>query len=102
MGTLLWVGSTPGAYSITKPASGPRILMAVVEKQRTGNASNGIMLVRPTLSGAGELDVENANDGDFIRFDAATGHFKDVYANKLVASAEAPNDNKNNDIWFDI
>jgi hypothetical protein len=102
VGTLLWVGSTPGAYSITKPASGPRILMAVVEKQRTGNASNGIMLVRPTLSGAGELDVENANDGDFIRFDAATGHFKDVYANKLVASAEAPNDNKNNDIWFDI
>jgi hypothetical protein len=101
-GTLLWVGSTPGSYTTTKPALGPRILMAVVEKQRTGNANNGIMLVRPTLSGAGELDVENANDGDFIRFDAATGHFKDVYANKVVVSENEPNDNKSNDLWFDI
>jgi hypothetical protein len=101
-GTLLWVGSTPGAYTTTKPTSGPRILMAVVEKQRTGNASNGIMLVRPTLSGAGELDVENATDGDFLRFDAATGHYKNVEASKLLASQDAPTENKNNDIWFDI
>ena len=50
VGTLLWVGNTPGSYTTTKPTSGPRILMAVVEKQSTGNASNGIMLVRPTLS----------------------------------------------------
>jgi hypothetical protein len=101
-GTLLWVGSTPGAYTTTKPVSGPRILMAVVEKQRTGNASNGIMLVRPTLSGAGELDVDNATDADFLRFDLATGHYKNIKANKVVASAEAPNDNKAHDIWFDL
>lgn len=102
VGTLLWVGSTPGAYSITKPTSGPRILMAVVEKQRTGNASNGVMLVRPTLSGAGEFDIDSATDADFLRFDAATGHYKNVAANKLVTSIDAPNNNKNNDIWFDI
>jgi hypothetical protein len=102
VGTLLWVGSTPGAYSITKPASGPRILMAVVEKQRTGNASNGIMLVRPTLSGAGELDVDNATDADFLRFDSDTGHYKNIKANKLVVSDDAPDQNKSNDIWFDI
>jgi len=102
VGTLLWVGSTPGAYSITKPTSGPRILMAVVEKQRTGNASNGIMLVRPTLSGAGELDVDNATDADFLRFDSDTGHYKNIKANKLVVSDDAPDQNKSNDIWFDI
>jgi hypothetical protein len=102
VGTLLWVGSTPGTYSITKPASGPRILMAVVEKQRTGNASNGIMLVRPTLSGAGELDVDNATDADFLRFDSNTGHYKNIKANKLVVSDNAPDQNKSNDIWFDI
>ncbi len=101
-GTLLWVGQTPGSYTTTKPVSGPRILMAVVEKQRTGNASNGIMLVRPTLTSAGELDLENAQDGDFIRYDAATGHFKDTHANKVVASNNTPSDNKNNDIWFDF
>jgi hypothetical protein len=101
-GTLLWVGSTPGAYTTTKPASGPRILMAVVEKQRTGNASNGIMLVRPTLSSAGELDTDNAQDGDFVRYEAATGYFKNVKANKVVVSQNIPSDNKDNDIWFDV
>jgi len=101
-GTLLWVGQVPGSFTTTKPNAGPRILMGVVEKQRTGNASNGIMLVRPTLSGANELDVENANDGDFVRFDAATGYFKDVHANKVVASSTTPTDNKNNDIWFEF
>jgi hypothetical protein len=101
-GTLLWVGSTPGAYTTTKPASGPRILMAVVEKQRTGNASNGIMLVRPTLSGAGELDIDNATDADFLRFDGNTGHYKNIKANKLVVSDDVPDQNKSNDIWFDI
>jgi hypothetical protein len=101
-GTLLWVGQTPGSFTITKPTSGPRILMAVVEKASEGNNSNAIMLVRPTLSSAGELDLENAQDGDFVRYDATTGYFKDIKANKVVASDTAPSDNKNNDIWFDI
>jgi hypothetical protein len=101
-GTLLWVGQTPGSFTTTKPTSGPRILMAVVEKQRTGNASNGIMLVRPTLSSAGELDTDNAQDGDFVRYDAATGYFKNVKASKVVASDTPPIDIKNNDIWFDF
>jgi hypothetical protein len=101
-GTLLWVGQTPGSFTTTKPTSGPRILMAVVEKQSTGNASNGIMLVRPTLSSAGELDLENAQDGDFVRYDAASGYFKDIKANKVVVAETIPTDNKDNDIWFDL
>jgi hypothetical protein len=101
-GTLLWVGQTPGSFTITKPTSGPRILMAVVEKASQGNNSNGIMLVRPTLSSAGELDTDNAQDGDFVRYDAASGYFKNVKANKVVASNTTPSDNKNNDIWFDF
>jgi hypothetical protein len=99
-GTLLWVGQTPGAYTTTKPETGPRILMAVVEKQSTGSASNGIMLVRPTLSGVGELDAEDAEDGDFVRFDASSGYYKNVSANKVVVTAEEPVNNKVNDLWF--
>jgi hypothetical protein len=102
VGTLLWVGNTPGSYTTTKPTSGPRILMAVVEKQSTGNASNGIMLVRPTLSTAGELDIENATDGNFVRYDALSGYFKPINANKLISSNAVPTENKNNDIWFDF
>ncbi len=101
-GTLLWVGQTPGSYTTTEPVTGPRILMAVVEKQRTGNASNGIMLVRPTLGTSHSFNITNATDGQFLRYDAATSHFKNMNANKLVASDSAPSDNKNNDIWFDI
>lgn len=101
-GTLLWVGQTPGSYTTTEPVTGPRILMAVVEKQRTGNASNGIMLVRPTLGTSHSFNITNATDGQFLRYDAATSHFKNINANKVVASLDAPTDNKNNDIWFDI
>lgn len=101
-GTLLWVGQVPGSYTTTEPTVGPRILMAVVEKQRTGNASNGIMLVRPTLGTSHSFNITNATDGQFLRYDAATSHFKNMNANKLVANDEAPSDNKNNDIWFDI
>jgi hypothetical protein len=101
-GTLLWVGETPGSYTTVKPTSGPRILMAVVEKASAGNNSNGIMLVRPTLTGAGELDVENAVNGDFLRYDAVTEHYKNVAASKILASQNTPMQNVNNDIWFDI
>jgi hypothetical protein len=101
-GTLLWVGQTPGSFTITKPTSGPRILMAVVEKASQGNNSNAIMLVRPTLSSVGELDTDNAQDGDFVRYDAATGYFKNIKASKVVASDTPPIDIKNNDIWFDF
>jgi len=101
-GTLLWVGQVPGSYTTTEPTVGPRILMAVVEKQRTGNASNGIMLVRPTLGTSHSFDIDSPTDGQFLRYESQTGHFKNVSANKVVASEEAPSDNKNNDIWFDI
>ena len=101
-GTLLWVGSTPGAYTTVEPAVGPRILMAVVEKQRTGNASNGIMLVRPTLGTSHSFNITNPTDGQFLRYDAATSHFKNMNASKVVMSENEPVDNKNNDVWFDI
>jgi len=101
-GTLLWVGQTPGSYTTIEPVTGPRILMAVVEKQRTGNSSNGIMLVRPTLGTSHSFNITNPTDGQFLRYDAATSHFKNINANKVVVSENVPNDNKINDIWFDI
>lgn len=101
-GTLLWVGQTPGSYTTTEPTIGPRILMAVVEKQRTGNASNGIMLVRPSLGSSHSFNITNPTDGQFLRYDATSNHFKNMTANKLVVNENAPGDNKNNDIWFDI
>lgn len=101
-GTLLWVGQTPGSYTTVEPTVGPRILMAVVEKQRTGNASNGIMLVRPTLGTSHSFNITNPTDGQFLRYDAATSHFKNINANKVVAGQNIPSDNKDNDIWFDI
>jgi len=101
-GTLLWVGQTPGSYTTTEPTIGPRILMAVVEKQRTGNASNGIMLVRPSLGSSHSFNITNPTDGQFLRYDSTSNHFKNMTANKLVVNENAPSDNKNNDIWFDI
>jgi hypothetical protein len=105
-GTLLWVGQTAGTYTTTKPAQGVKILMAVVEKQRTGNASNGIVLVRPTLgSYIGDLhDVTVANVGDkhILRYNSQTQHFENVLSNKVVVSDEQPSNNKDGDLWFDI
>jgi hypothetical protein len=101
-GTLLWVGQTPGSYTTTEPTIGPRILMAVVEKQRTGNASNGIMLVRPSLGSSHSFNITNPTDGQFLRYDAATSHFKNINANKVVVSQNIPSDNKDNDIWFEF
>jgi hypothetical protein len=101
-GTILWADNTPGSLTPFKPVSGPRILIAAVIKPQSGNSSNGVILVRPTLSGAGELDTDTAQDGDFLRFDEATGHYKNVALTKLVASQSEPLDNKNNDIWFDF
>lgn len=104
-GTLLYVsGTTPGGYALTPPTNGPHILMAVVEKQRTGNANNGVILVRPTLgtslNGLDDVNISNVQDQDILRYDAASEHFTNVYANKVVASAAEPVDNKRNDIWF--
>jgi hypothetical protein len=101
-GTLLWVGQVPGSYTTTEPTAGPRILMAVVEKQRTGTDSNGIMLVRPTLGSSHSFNITNPTDGQFLRYEDQTGHFKNINANKVVASEGQPSDNKFNDIWFDI
>ena len=105
-GTLLWVGQTSGSYTTTKPAQGVRILMAVVEKQRTGNANNGIVLVRPSLgSYIGDLHdvtVENIGDKHILRYNAQTQHFENVEANKVVVSESEPSNNKDGDLWFDI
>jgi hypothetical protein len=105
-GTLLWVGQTAGTYTTTKPASGVKILVAVVEKQRTGNASNGIILVRPTLgSYIGDLHdvtVQNVGDKHILRYNADTNHFENVLSNKVVVSQDAPSNNKDGDLWFDI
>jgi hypothetical protein len=102
LGTLLWVGQTPGSYTTTEPTAGPRILMAVVEKASTGNSSNGIMLVRPSLGSSHSFNITNPTDGQFLRYDATTSHFKNINANKVVVSQNIPSDNKNNDIWFDF
>lgn len=101
-GTLLWVGQTPGSYTTIEPTVGPRILMAVVEKASTGNAANGIMLVRPIIGGTHDFNIVNAQDGDFLRYDSTSKHFKNIVANKVVMSENAPSDNKLNDLWFDI
>jgi hypothetical protein len=101
-GTLLWIGQTPGSYTTTEPTIGPRILMAVVEKQRTGNANNGIMLVRPSLGSSHSFNITNPTDGQFLRYDAASSHFKNMTANKVVVSQTEPDDNKSNDLWFNI
>jgi hypothetical protein len=105
-GTLLWVGQTAGTYTTTKPAQGVKILMAVVEKQRTGNANNGVVLIRPSLgSYLGDLhDVTIANVGDkhIIRYNSQTNHFENVLTNKVVVSEEEPVNNKDGDLWFDI
>jgi len=100
-GTLLWVGSPAGKYAYVEPTVGPRILMAVVEKASTGNNnSNGIILVRPTLGTSHELNIVNATDGQFLRYDNASQHFKNITANKVVTSDTAPSENKTGDIWF--
>jgi hypothetical protein len=59
--SLLWLSQTiPGAFTTTEPTSGYKILVAVVEKQRTGASSNGKILVRPTLGSRIE-DLHNTN-----------------------------------------
>lgn len=101
-GTLLWVGQTPGVYTTTEPTVGSRILMAVIEKASTGNAANGIMLVRPTIGNSHDFNIVNAEDGQFLRYDSTSRHFKNITANKVVVSETEPTNNKSNDLWFDI
>lgn len=101
-GTLLWVGETPGSYTTTEPTVGSRILMAVVEKASTGNSANGIMLVRPTIGNSHDFNITNATDGQFLRYDSTSKHFKNITANKVVVSENEPSNNQSNDIWFDI
>lgn len=101
-GTLLWVGSPAGKYAYVEPTVGPRILMAAIEKASTGSSSNGIILVRPTLGTSHEFNIVNAIDGQFLRYDSASQHFKNMTANKVVTSDTAPSENKNGDIWFNI
>lgn len=98
--TLLWVGSPAGKYAYVEPTVGPRILMAVIEKASTGNSSNGIILVRPVLGTSHEFNIVNATDGQFLRYDNTSKHFKNITANKIVTSNSAPTENKNGDIWF--
>lgn len=101
-GKLLWVGQTPGTYTTTEPAVGSRILMAVIEKASTGNAANGVMLVRPTIGNSHDFNIVNAQDGDFLRYDSTSKHFKNITANKVVVSETEPTNNESNDLWFDI
>ena len=100
--TLLWVGSPAGKYAYVEPTVGPRILMAVIEKASTGNSNNGIILVRPVLGTSHEFNIVNATDGQFLRYDDVSKHFKNITANKIVTSNSAPTENKNGDIWFNI
>lgn len=99
-GTLLWVGSPAGKYAYVEPTVGPRILMAAIEKASTGDSSNGIILVRPTLGTSHEFNIVNATDGQFLRYDDVSKHFKNITANKVVTSDTAPSENKTGDIWF--
>jgi hypothetical protein len=105
-GSLLYVGQTPGAYTTTKPTTGPKILVAVVEKQRTGNASNGQILIRPSLgSSLGDLnDVEitQKEDLDILRYDEDSSKYVNVKSNKVIVSDTEPAQNKSGDLWFDI
>jgi hypothetical protein len=105
-GTLLYVGQTPGTYVVGKPATGPKILMAVVEKQRTGNASNGEILIRPSLgsslSDLNDVAITEQQDGDILRYDGQTSKYVNVKSNKIVVSDTEPSQNKDNDLWFDI
>ena len=59
-------------------------------------------LLNELLQILGSITINNPTDGQFLRYETATSQFKNITANKVVTSATAPVDNKNNDIWFEF
>ena len=59
-------------------------------------------VINTLLSILEEFNIANLQDGQFIRYDGTTEKFKATTANKVVVSQTEPNDNKSNDLWFNI
>jgi hypothetical protein len=62
----------------------------------------GVINTLLTILSEFNFNLNNLQDGQFIRYDGTTEAFKATTANKVVVSDTPPTDNKTNDIWFDF
>ena len=62
----------------------------------------GVINTLLTIISEFNFNLDNLQDGQFIRYDGTTEAFKATTANKVVVSSTTPTDNKNNDIWFEF
>lgn len=87
-GDILWLGSTPGTFTTTKPVA-PEHLVFVGVVLRS-NSGNGLVFVSPQngyeLDEIHDVLLTNETDGDLLKYDGASGLWKNAAQSTLGVS----------------
>lgn len=87
-GDILWLGSTPGTFTTTKPVAPEHLVFVGVVLR--ANAGNGLVFVSPQngyeLDEIHDVLLTSETDGDLLKYDGASGLWKNAAQSTLGVS----------------